>query len=533
MPTPLALDALILERAGAGPDRPLFAFPHPVGLVPAGEFAELAGRAAASLAALGVGPGDRVAVWAENGLPWLVLLAGAAWRGATLVTLHPGSGGKDLADALRRAAPAVLFAASRIRDVPTAEPLGRLAHLLPGTDRVVAFDQDRGRDALRGLPGWDDPAPPPALDRDAPLNIQFTSGSTGPPKMVALTSASLVRNARWTAEAAGIGAADRIASPLPLAHAAGLGSGAVLALVTGALWASPRRFRPDGVLDQIVRHRCTVLQAVPTMAAMLAERVEAEPGRWDLSSLRLGFLGGAFCGPDLLARAGRALGLERVAVVYGQTEAGPTISLDPDAGPRGRSGGVGRPLPGVEVRVVRPGTETPVPAGREGELLVRSGSLAAGYADDPAATAAAFLPGGWLRTGDRARLEDGGVLVLAGRLKDLIIRGGENVGPAEVEDALLERPEIGRACVVGVPSPRWGEEVGALVVPAGDAAVDPAAVAAGVAARLARHKVPTLIRVVGELPLLPNGKVDVRAARALLAAGPAAGPAAGQAGGTP
>lgn len=519
MRDPLALDALLLDRAEAHPDRPLYAFPESRRPVTIGEFADQAGRAAAVLAGMGIGRGGRFAVWAENGLPWLVLLAAAAWRGATLVTLHPGLRENELAACLRRARPDALLAAGRIRDESTAALVGRLAPLVPGPagERVRVFDQDRGSDALAALPGWDEPVPPPAAESAAPLNVQFTSGSTGPPKMVALPAASLILNARWTAGAAGIDGGDALASPLPLAHAAGLGSGAILALVTGCLWASPRRFRPETVLDQIVRYRCTVLQAVPTMAEMLVERVEADPARWDLSSLRLGFLGGASCTAGLVDRARRVLGLDRVAVIYGQTEAGPTISVDPgDGSCEPRSGGVGRVLPQLTARVVEPGTERSVPAGREGELLVRGASLATGYVGDADATAAAFVSGGWLRTGDRARLAGDGVLVLTGRLKELIIRGGENIGSAEVEEALLEQPGVGRACVVGVPSERWGEEVAALLVPSAGARVDPAAVTAGVAARLARYKVPTLLEVVDELPLLPNGKVDGGAVRAAL-----------------
>lgn len=511
-PTPDALDATLLERAAADQARPLLVLAEPEETVTVGEFAREAGRAAAALAAQGIGAGDRIAVWAENGAPWLVLLAAAAWRGAALVTLHPGSGAQEVAEGLRRSGAARLFAADSIRGSDTAE----VVRALPGP--VTVFDPGLGSAALGGLEGSDGPEPPPAATPDAVLNIQFTSGSTGAPKMVALPAASLLRNARWTARAAGIGADDRLASPLPLAHAAGLGSGALLALVTGASWVSPRRFRPDTVLDQIDRHRCTVLQAVPTMAAMLADRVEERPARWDLSSLRLGFLGGAFCPPALCRRATRVLGVGRFAIVYGQTESAPTISVDLVDGAKAVPGSVGRPLPEVEVRVTDPGTGGDVPAGQEGELLVRSGALAAGYVDDPDATAAAFLPDGWLRTGDRARQDDAGRLVLTGRTGEMIIRGGENVSPAEVQQVLVDQPGIAQACVVGVPSPRWGEEVGALLVAAPGAEPDVGRILREAAGRLARFKVPTRVRVVAELPLLPSGKADGAAAAALLSA---------------
>ncbi|MBB6473302.1 class I adenylate-forming enzyme family protein [Sphaerisporangium rubeum] len=503
-----ALDRILLERAAREPDRPQFAFPELAAPLTVGEFAGLAHGAAAALAAEGVGTGDRVAVWAENGLPWLVLLAAAAWRGATLVTLHPGLGDGDLTEGLRRSGAGLLLAATRIR----GEDVTARARRLPV--RVTPFDQDAGPDALTGLQGFGRPVPAPAADPDALLNIQFTSGSTGTPKMVGLSSRALVRNAGWTAAAAGIGGGDVVASPLPLAHAAGLGSGAVLALVTGALWVSVRRFRPDDVLAQIERHRGTVLQMVPTMATMLCERLAAEPGRFDVSSLRLGYLGGAPCDAALRERVTRTLGLERLAIVYGQTEAGPTISVDPGDGsvPPGTTG---RVLPELTAIVTAPGGTEPLPDGEDGELLVRGGCLADGYVDDPAATAATFIPGGWLRTGDLARL-DGDVLTLAGRLKELIIKGGENVAPAEVEAALTACDGVARACVVGVPSPRWGEEVAALVVAEPGRPVDPARLMVELAGRLARHKLPTRLAFVPELPLLPSGKVDGRAATLIL-----------------
>nr|WP_205808158.1 class I adenylate-forming enzyme family protein [Micromonospora sp. HNM0581] len=504
-----------MDRAAREPERPLYAFDELDRQVSAGEFADLAGRAAATLAALGVGPGDRIAVWAENSLGWLVLLAAAAWRGAALVTLHPGLSTAELSSALTRSHPRRLFVADQVRDrdgPATAEQA--VAGLRPDArpDGWHAFGDD-----LAGLGDAAGSVPVPAGDPDAVLNIQFTSGSTGPAKMVALSARNLIANARWTADAAGLGAGDRIASPLPLAHAAGLGSGAVLALATGALWVSARRFRSGPVLDQIARLRCTVLQAVPTMATMLADTVEAAPDRYDLTSLRVGFLGGAPCAPALLARTRRVLGLDRVAVVYGQTEAGPTISVDPGDGTCGHPGDtVGRIVPDLSAVVVAPGTRTELSAGRTGELLVRGESVTAGYVDDPAATRATLTGDGWLRTGDLGALSADRIFTLTGRVKELIIRGGENVSPAEVEAALLDDPAVAQVCVLGVPSPRWGEEVGALVVAVAGSRIDPDRLAGVAADRLARHKVPTRVRTVAGLPLLPSGKVDRRAALGLL-----------------
>ncbi|GAA0389008.1 linear/branched/unsaturated fatty acid:CoA ligase LbuL [Micromonospora gifhornensis] len=513
----LALDAVLLDAAARHPDRPLYAFAELDRPVTYAEFAELAGRGAAVLAAHGIGRGDRIAVWSENSLAWLTLLAAAAWRGAALVTLHPGLTGAELAEAVARARPRRLFVAGRIRDRDSvAEAVAALAGAPYAPDGIHPLGDDGGREALAALPGWADPTPEPVGAADAVLNIQFTSGSTGPAKMVTLSGRNLVRNAQWTAQAAGLHSGDVLASPLPLAHAAGLSSGAVLALVTGALWVSTRRFRSETVLDLIERHRCTVLQAVPTMATMIADRVQAEPQRWDISSLRVGFLGGAPCPPALRERTVRVLGLDRAAVIYGQTEAGPTISVDPGDGscaPVGLT--VGRIVPDLDAVVVQPGTRQPLPSGKAGELLVRGESVTSGYLDDPAATSAALTADGWLRTGDLGALSAERVFTLTGRVKELIIRGGENVSPAEVEAVLCEHDAVGQACVLGVPSARWGEEVGALLIAAPGARLDVDDVLAAVAGRLARHKLPTRVRVVADLPLLPSGKVDRRAALTL------------------
>ncbi|WP_326553526.1 class I adenylate-forming enzyme family protein [Micromonospora sp. NBC_01813] len=509
-----AFDAALLSRADETPHRPLFTFAgQPT--VTAAEYAEHVGRAAAVLAAAGVGRGDRVAVWSENSLAWLILLGAAAWRGAVLVTLHPGLTTPELLSALHRSRPAQLFAARRIRDRDASETARQVTDL-----PVTMLQTELGGSVLAGQPGWTDQPPAPVADPDRPLNLQFTSGTTGAPKLVALTGRNLVRNATWTAQAAGIRADDRINCPLPFAHAAGLSSGAVLATVTGAHLVSAPRFHPDVVLDGVARHRCTVLQMVPTMATMLADRLDERPDTWDISSLRLGFLGGAFCPPGLRQRIRQTLGLTRLAVVYGQTEAGPTISVDPDDGscrPAGAT--VGRVLPAIQARIVavaRSGAETAHAASLEGELQVRGESLTPGYLDDPAANHEAFTADGWLRTGDLGRLADDGTLTLTGRVKELIIRGGENVSPAEVETALLEQDGVGQACVVGVPSARWGEEVAALLVAAPGVALLVDTVAQSMAERLARHKVPTRWRVVTRLPLLPSGKVDRLAATGLV-----------------
>lgn len=515
---PTALDEAVLARAASTPTRPLFSFPALARPLTAAQFAELSGRAAALLNAHGVEPGDRIAVWADNGPAWLVLQAAAAWRGAALVALHPALTGAELGEAIKRSRACWLFAPARVRGQDTAGPLARISREAGGDTLrgVVSIGDERHAAGLVDVPGWSDTPPEPRRDANAVVNIQFTSGSTGPPKMVGLTGDCLLRNARWTAEAAGIGPDDRVASSLPLAHAAGLGSGAILCLAVGALWASTPRFHPRALVEQVKRHRCGVLQMVPTMATMLAEYLAAHPEA-DVASLQIGFAGGAPCPPAFRRATRAALRLRRLVVVYGQTEAGPTISVDPDDGtcaPADTT--VGRALPHVQAIVAASGTDEPLPAGREGELLVRGPSIMRGYLDDPAATADALTPGGWLRTGDLARIDARGIVTLTGRLKELIVSGGENVSPTEVESVLLEHDQIASVCVLGRASERWGEEVVALAVPAPGCDPDPEQMIAAAAKRLARHKVPRALQLVSSLPCLPGGKIDRHAAAALI-----------------
>ena len=349
---------------------------------------------------------------------------------------------------------------------------------------------------------------------EAPLNLQFTSGSTGRPKAVVLSQRALVLNALRTARAAGIGGEDRIASPLPLYHAAGLSSGLVLSLATGALWCASHRFEPRTSLDVIEDRAATVFQGVPTMFKGLCDAIADRPEA--AASVRLGFIGGAPCPPDLCRQAIRDLGLERLTVVYGQTEFGPTISLTTGTEPGDLTlTTVGPPIEGTDVRIVDP---TSGEDGAEGEIWVRGDTLMDGYFGDDEATAASVTGDGWLRTGDLGTI-DRGCLKVTGRLKELIIRGGENVSPTEVEEVLRAVPGVVDAVVVPAPSTHWGEEICAVLLTSLADPPDLEAISAFCAARLARYKRPDRYVLRDVLPALPSGKVDRAAVRRAVAAG--------------
>lgn len=454
-----------------------------------GELDRRANRVAHALAASGLGPGDRLAVLARNTPEYLELLFGAARAGVVLVALNWRLAPPELATILDDAAPGLLVA-------------GRDEHRLApsGTPAIVLEE---------GYEAWIDghPATPPA-HRSAPDDVVlqlYSSGTTGLPKGARLTHANLAYTPRMGAEFYGMGPDSVNLVPSPLFHIGGIGYG-LTTLGQGGHTVLLSSLTPEHLLAELERRRVTHAFAVPAVIASLLEA----PGidRADLSALRRIAYGGAPMTEALLRRAIDALGCGFMAV-YGMTEtAGTVVSLSPAEHDRPhllRS--VGRPLPWLEVALTDPATGEPVPDGTVGEIRVRSGQNTPGYWNRPDETAATLAPDGWLRTGDAAWRDTEGYLYLHDRIKDLIISGGENVYPAEVENALAAHPSVADVAVIGVPSPRWGETVKALVVPAPGAVFDAEDLLADVRTRLARYKCPTSIDIVDALPRNAAGKV--------------------------
>ncbi|MGH9060025.1 MAG: AMP-binding protein, partial [Acidimicrobiales bacterium] len=428
-------------------------------------YAELladAERAARALAAAGMGSGERLAVWGPNLPEWVILELGAALAGVVLVTVNPALRAPELAHVLGQSRSAGLFLVPELRGNPMAASLDQVRPELPELRSVWRLD--RWDEFMQGAgPAGEgrgrEPEPAAVQPRD-PAQIQYTSGTTGLPKGALLSHRGIVNNARLCARRMEVGAGDVWLDPMPLFHTGGCVLG-----VLGALWSRATHvlvpgFDPGLVLELVESEGAAVLGGVPTMLMALMEHPRFPAT--DLSSLRAVLCGGATVPADLVRRIEGGLGV-RFGIVFGQTESSPVITqtrLDDSAEDKAET--IGQPLPRTEVKIVDPAGETVAP-GVVGELCTRGYLVMDGYFEAPEATALAIDAGGWLHTGDLCSMDDRGYFKVEGRLKDMIIRGGENLYPREIEAAILAHPGVADVAVVGAPDPRWGEQVAAFV----------------------------------------------------------------------
>ncbi|MGH3167471.1 MAG: AMP-binding protein [Trebonia sp.] len=469
---------------------------------------------ARALIALGIGAGDPVALYAPNVPQWLTCEFGVAKCGAVLVPVNPTYRQDELRYVLADSgAVACLFLPGFARLDLWAE-LAPVRGTLPALRHLISLSGPVGdvaalEDILAGaaqVPPDRAAARAAAVRAEDIAQLQYTSGTTGRPKGAALTHRGIVNNARQSAWRWRVGPGDRWCNPLPLFHTAGCAMLTLGAVAARAAHLPLIRFEPDRVLDTVEAERATILETVPTILTALLERQRVR--RADLSSLRLVGTSGAPT-PEHLGRACANEWNTPLRVLYGSTEVSPTVSgtaLDEPAELGWTT--VGRPLPGTEIRIVDPGTRAVTQAGEPGELEVRGYQVMAGYRNLPDATGEALTPDGWFRTGDLARLDAAGYLRIVGRLKDVIIRGGENLYPAEIEDALREHPDVLEVAVIGVPDAFFGEEACAAVRVREGAPIEPEQLRAWLANRVTHQKVPRYIRIVAELPQTASGKVQ-------------------------
>lgn len=451
-------------------------------------------------------PGEHVAVWAPNLPEWILLQFGMGLAGLVLVPLNPAYRRAELSYALRQSRAAGIFYVPEFRGSPMAEWVAAAEVELPELRSTTA------------LTDWDDfrasGSPQqrlPDVCPSDPVQIQYTSGTTGAPKGAVLHHRGLTNNGRFVVSSFGVEPGEAFLNPAPLFHVAGCVVGVLGSLACRARLVQPATFDPGLVLELCESERVVAMGGVPTMLIAMTEHPDFT--RRDLSSLRTVGIGGAAVPAELVRSIEAALGVDFI-VLFGQTEASCSITKTrPGDSPDDKASTVGLPLPQTEVRIVDPETNLVVERGSPGEICARGYGVMHGYYDNSEATSAAIDAEGWLHTGDVGTMDARGYCRIVGRLKDMIIRGGENIYPREIEEVLFGHPAVGDVAVVGVPDEKWGEEVVAFVRLAPEGRVDAGELRSFVRERLARHKTPREWVFVDALPMTASGKVQKFALR--------------------
>ena len=490
------------------------------------QLARRADRFAAGLLSLGLYRGDRIGIWAPNRPEWLIAQFATARIGLILVNINPAYRASELEYALNQVGAKALITARQLKTSAYLEMLrevapeldrcrpGRLeAERLPALRTVIqlgpdpapgcfAFDEvmDRGGGGQR----WRLDAISAGLRPNDPINVQFTSGTTGAPKGATLTHRNIVNNAISCARTMRLEPGEALCIPVPLYHCFGMVLGNLAAAAYGVTMVFPgEAFDAGETLAALDAERCNAVHGVPTMFAAMLDHPDF--GRFDLSAMRTGIMAGAPCPVTLMRRVVRDMGCREITIAYGMTETSPISfqsSVHDDI--ERRVSTVGRIQPHVEVKIVDEAGRT-TPVGVQGELQTRGYSVMQGYWGDQEATREAIVDG-WMRTGDLATIDAHGYCRIVGRLKDMLIRGGENVYPAEIEDFLLTHPDVAAAEVFGVPDERYGEEVSAFVIPRPGRGLTEEALREFCRGRIAHYKVPRHVRFVSEMPVTATGK---------------------------
>jgi fatty-acyl-CoA synthase len=484
---------------------------------------------AAGLLKLGLDRGDRIGLWAPNCVEWTVTQYAAAKLGLVLVNLNPAYRVAEIEFALNKAGCRALVLADRLKGSNYIQMVRTLAPELnssvPGKLKAARLPKleiviQLGEEPLRGFFRFDEiGALGQKVDRqllidaaaklncDDPINIQFTSGTTGSPKGATLSHRNLLNSSYFTGKICGISSSDAICVPLPLYHVFGMASGNLLAMLFGAKVVHPSEtFEPDEVLKAVEQDRCTSLYGVPTM--FIAELASPDFERRDLSSLRTGIIAGASVPIELMRRVITCMHMERVVIGYGMTETSATIMItSPTDSVERRVATVGKVVPHVEAKVINERSEI-VPRGQVGEICVRGYSVMLGYWEDPQRTTEAIDADGWMHTGDLGTIDQDGYGKIVGRLKELVIRGGENIAPAEIEEFLHRHPQVEMAQVVGVPDEKYGEELCACIKLKSGPRPPEAELREFCRGQIAHFKIPRYVRFVDVFPMTASGKVQ-------------------------
>lgn len=478
------------------------------------EFLSATGEVARGLMALGVQQGDRVGIWSPNRAEWVLVQYATAAIGAILVNINPAYRTSELEYALCQSGVSLLISARSHATSDYEALYAEVAERVP-TRRVIWLgDTERAGDWFELLEraaavGADSLRQRAAgLDPNDPINIQYTSGTTGYPKGATLTHRNILNNGFFVGERCRYTPGDRVCIPVPFYHCFGMVLGNLACTTHGACMVIPSAgFGPTAVLEACEAERCTSLYGVPTMFIALLSHEDF--AAYDLSSLRTGIMAGSPCPVEVMKRVVADMHMDEVTICYGMTETSPVSTQSTHDDPiESRVTTVGRVHPHVEIQVVDPDSGECVPRGEPGELLTRGYSVMQGYWNDPERTAEVIDADGWMHTGDLAIMDADGYLRIVGRIKDLVIRGGENIYPREVEEFLFTHPNIADVSVIGVPDERYGEELMAWVRLRHATATTAEDIREFCRGRIAHYKIPRYVKFAQDFPTTVTGKIQ-------------------------
>lgn len=497
-----------------------------------GQFKGVCNDVAKAFMALGIERGDKVAIWANNVPQWLYSQYGTGKMGAILVTVNTSYKSFELEYLMSQSDATTLLLIGGVRahdeyfkvirevcpELDHCEPGQLNSPRLPLLKNVVYIGPEADR--LKGMYGWEEilemgksvsndqlQLRQDSLSPDDVINMQYTSGTTGFPKGVMLTHTNIIGNARSLAECMKLTPKDNLCIPVPFFHCFGCVLGTLTCVVSGATMSPVTQFKPDMVLKIVAANHCTALHGVPTM--FIAELEEMDKKVYDTSSLRTGIMAGSPCPIEVMKKVVNRMGAGEMTIVYGQTEASPGITQTrPDDSLDRRVSTVGRALSNVEVKIVDPVSDKQVGPGVQGELCTRGYHVMKGYYKMPEETARAIDDENWLHTGDLAEMDENGYCKITGRIKDMIIRGGENIYPREIEEFIYTHPKVLDVQVVGIPSIKYGEEAAAYIKLRIGETAEPEEFTAFCRDKIAFHKIPAFFFFVDDYPSTASGKVQ-------------------------
>jgi fatty-acyl-CoA synthase len=520
---------LLEEKANAYPEHEAVVYADRGLRMTYRQFDEYCRLVARSLMKLGIQSGEHIAIWATNTPEWLACQFATGKMGAVLVTVNTNYRTAELEYLLKQSDSTTLLLIEQYRDTSyidtiyeiapelyecqpgqlKAKRLPRLKNVIvlgdkryPGTytwNDILAMAQDTAEDELDQRMN--------SLDPHDVINMQYTSGTTGFPKGVMLSHYNIINNAYNIAQCMKLTKDDRLCIPVPFFHCFGCVLGVLACVSVGATIVPIQEFNATQVLQTVQDEKCTALHGVPTM--FIAELNDPDFEKYDLSSLRTGIMAGSNCPIEVMKAVIEKMGAKEITIAYGQTESSPVITQTRTDDPiHLRVETVGRALPNVEVKIVEPGTNKEVPYGVQGELCTRGYHVMKGYYNNPEATKEAIDEEGWLRTGDLAIMDENGYCRITGRLKDMIIRGGENIYPREIEEFLYQHPKIQDVQVVGVPDEKYGEEVMAWIILKPGQTATAEEVQEFCRGKISRHKIPRYIEFTDSYPMTASGKIQ-------------------------